>query len=73
MKEEAWTDCHLFDAVREKNDKKTKVFHDLTPGVPKKNFDIALSPCIVHHKGSRKITKGKKSDEKYNSIKGGRR
>ena len=70
MQEKEWHDSYLFDVVRKNMEKECDIFHSLTPNVSKSNFNKALNPYIVHYKGSRKITRGKKHNENYDLVSG---
>ena len=55
-----FTDCHVYDATREKfkNEEKIKDL-DLTPGLGKSNFNHVHKGYMVHNKGSNKTGKSK--------------
>ena len=57
----AYTDCHVYDATRNKfvNEKKITVL-DLTPGLGKSNFNHIHQGYMVHNKGGNKTGSSKK-------------
>jgi hypothetical protein len=57
----AYTDCHVYDATRNKfvNEKKITAL-DLTPGLVKSNFNYAHQGYMVHNKGENKTGSSKK-------------
>tara|TARA_B100000131_G_C18073611_1_gene595511 strand:+ start:290 stop:1081 length:792 start_codon:yes stop_codon:yes gene_type:complete len=73
LEEKEWHDSYLFDVIRKRMEKEYKIFHNLTPNTPKSNFNIALKPYITHYKGSRKLTRGRKSNENYNLVSGNKK
>jgi hypothetical protein len=58
----AYTDCHVYDATKEKFIKNQKIKAlDLTPGLSKGNFNHIHKGYMVHNKGANKLGKtGKK-------------
>jgi len=57
----AYTDCHVYDATRNKfvNEKKITAL-DLTPGLGKSNFNHIHQGYMVHNKGGNKTGSSKK-------------
>jgi hypothetical protein len=57
----AYTDCHVYDATRNKlvNEKKITAL-DLTPGLGKGNFNHAHKGYMIHNKGENKTSSSKK-------------
>ena len=55
-----FTDCHVYDATREKfkNEGKIKAL-DLTPGMGKSNFNHVHKGYMIHNKGEKKMGKSK--------------
>jgi hypothetical protein len=59
----AYTDCHVYDATRNKlvNEKKITAL-DLTPGLGKSNFNHVHKGYMIHNKGENKIGSSKKKE-----------
>tara|TARA_A100001011_G_C14273597_1_gene828143 strand:+ start:1212 stop:2000 length:789 start_codon:yes stop_codon:yes gene_type:complete len=77
LKQKEWHDSFLFDVVRKELEKSIsgdKIFHNLTPGIRKRNFNTALYPYIIHYKGSRKVSRSpNKKHSLYNMTNGGKK
>ena len=57
----AYTDCHVYDATRNKFvDEKKITALDLTPGLGKSNFNHAHQGYMIHNKGGNKTGSSKK-------------
>lgn len=58
---EAYTDCHVYDATRNKFVQEKKITTlDLTPGLGKSNFNHVHQGYMIHNKGENKTGSSKK-------------